>query len=143
MKLAAYKLIAKDVQRDLAEALKKHGLELRRLGGRIDEHFGTVKITLEARDVNLKTADGSTTTPEQLRWKELAALYGLKPEWLGKQFKNGRSTYIVDGLRNGRAERNVLVKEVTTQKTYVMRPDEVKARFALQESTPGKLLLSA
>jgi hypothetical protein len=67
MKLVDYRKIAPQVSADIAAALLKHGLKMQPFGARIDERLGIVRMTIEAADVNHKAADGTLTTPEQVR----------------------------------------------------------------------------
>jgi hypothetical protein len=91
MKLADYRKISTQINAEITETLKRHELNVTKLRASIVEEIGTIRLTIEAADTNMKDASGNTVTPEAQRYTQYGELYGLKPEWLGRTFKMGRS----------------------------------------------------
>lgn len=134
MKLIDYRKIAPAVAADIAAILLKHGLKMQPFGARIDERLGTVRMTIEANDVNHKSADGMITTPEKERYKELCSIYDLKPEWLGQSFSMGRVAYKITGMKK-RGDKCILVECSDNSKVYIMTPEQVRVYFLAQNKT--------
>lgn len=124
MKLSAFRKIAPALNEDLRAAFEKHGLKVAKTGATIDERMGVVNMRIAAADANLKDANGDSTTPEALRFKQMAALYDLSPSDLGRKFAMGGKEYVVAGLKNGRGTKPILVTR--DGKTYVMAADVLK-----------------
>lgn len=133
MNLIEYRKIAQQVQADITAALAKHGLKVKPFGARIDERNGIVRMTIEAVDVNLKAADGSATTPEAEYWKQIAALYDLKPGWLGQEITISRRVFKIAGLLRGRKTKNVQIVR-DDGKTFVTTPEDIARHFAFKEA---------
>ena len=129
MKLIDYRKMKDAFYADLEVVFAKHGLGLTNLGAGIDEHLGTVKLTINLRDVNHKDASGAVTTPERERFKQCAFVYGLDPAMLDKVFNLAGTKYQVAGLKP-RGTKCVLIKNVATGKMHVAAPDLIKPFIA-------------
>lgn len=122
MKLVEYKSIAAEISAEIAAVLEKRGLKMKPFGARIDERLGIVRMTIEAVDVNHKSADGQATTPEAEFYKLNAAFVGLQAEWLGQPFWMGGVQYKIVGMRK-RSEKCILIQRMdNATKTFVLTP---------------------
>ena len=132
MKLSDYRKISDAINADLKAVLEKHGFRTTKLKATIEESLGILNLRIEAADVNHKSADGSTTTPEAEIYKQLCSLYELDAAWLGKTFRQGRDEYRLTGMRNTRGAKNITIVKVADGKTYVTTPDHVRAFMIAQ-----------
>jgi hypothetical protein len=137
MKLAQYKVIAKDVNADLTAALAKHGLALVKLTAGVDEMLGEVRWTITARDTAM------TETPEEIRWKQYAKVCGLNPEWLGQTVRFGNGPATIAGLLHTRSEKSVALTQ--GDKRSVCSPEALKrvaitSGLKLQKEQIGTLI---
>lgn len=126
MKLTAYRQIKDAFYADLEAVFAKHGLAASKINAGIEEALGTVRLSIQLRDVNQTDATGKGTTPEAERFKQYAGAFGLKPEWLGTNVKMGATEYSVVGLKGGRATKCVMLKSATTGKMHVADPAVVR-----------------
>lgn len=144
MKLAQFKKIAPALRLDLEAVFKKHGFDLAPYGGRVDELLGTVKLSLELRDVAHVGADGKKTTPERETYRQLCGIYEMKVEWLdGAEFTMNRESFRITGMKRGRAEKSVLIERVRDSKTFVTTPESVIRAFAAKEAKPTSSMTMA
>jgi hypothetical protein len=135
MKLSDYRKISAAVEADLKAALAKHGLALRPFGAKIDERLGIVRMTLEAADVNHKSADGSATTPEAEIYKSNCLIFDLKPEWLNQPFRMNGTTFKIVGMKL-RGNKCILIeKDTAPGKIFVATPEQVRVYWLAQSKT--------
>lgn len=129
MKLADYRLLAKQINADLEAVLEKNGFKVKRLNTSIDESLGILRLSIECADKNFKAADGSETSPERERYKQSARYIGLKPEWLDQVFSIGGSVYKITGLKQ-RGKKCVCVRHEVDASARVIDPESVIRAFA-------------
>ena len=106
------------------------GMSLHLGRGTYDE--STVTFKLEVCDVS---ANGIVETKERSAFREMAQLYGLKPEWLDQEFETPRGEkYIVRGLKTRSSKRPVQCESLQNHQMYVFQEDIIAKLFARQES---------
>lgn len=127
MKLADYKIIAKPMYAEIEAVTAKYGLTVGKLSAGVDEFAGTVRLTLNLTDANLTTKDGKPTTPEAERYKRLGSHLGLKPEWLGGTIQISGRKYTLQGMKDGRGAKCIVVKRDDDKTFIVTSTDFVKA----------------
>lgn len=125
MKLSAYRAIAKSLNADLESVFKKHGFAATKINTGVDERMGTVRLSIQLRDLNQTDATGAATTPERELFKRHAALHGLDPSMLDRKIKLGGAEFEVAGLKS-RGSKCVLLRNISTNKMHVAVPDYVK-----------------
>lgn len=129
MKLAEYRKRMPAVNAALTAALKAHGLNVMKLNTGVDELAGTVRLTIEAADADLKDATGKPTTPEAERYKQFCEAFGLERSWLGKEYDGHRLL----GLSDRRGRANVVVLRVADGKRLLTDADSVRRRLGAGE----------
>lgn len=87
------RVLRNEIDAALLAIANKHNIEIRSGNGRFSPTNLTLKLELSA-----KSADGTVVTKEASTFTELADLYGMKAEWLGKTFQRYGKTYTVVGL---------------------------------------------
>lgn len=109
MDIKAYRAKAPSISADLAALFQKHGLKMDKLTASVDELGGTVRYSITAADTNLKDESGNAIDADALYYKNMAGMYDLKPEWLGRTFQSGGKIYKVVGLKNTKAKNCVVI----------------------------------
>lgn len=130
MTLDEYRRISKALNAELEATFKKYGLKLNRATARIDPYEGTVGVTIKLQDANLKDKDGNATTADAERFKKLCGLYGMTADALGLVMTVQGRKYEVVGMKDGRAEKNVLGKR-DDGKVFVFKPSFV-VRYVME-----------
>lgn len=142
MKLAAYKLISKEINAEITAVLAKHGLSVPRgISARIDEHLGVVRLSIEATDTNHKDASGEATNPERELYKQQGFIYGLKPEWLGTEILSAGRPMTIVGLKARSAKNPVIIAD-QAGKRFVTSVDAILTYFALRGDADAKQRLA-
>ncbi len=113
MDLKTYKAFSAALYADLDAVLAKHGLRRTDLGATVYPD-GTVKMRVTMAEVG---AD-----PDATHYTKSAYLYGLKPEWLGRQFVANGKWYEIVGLKNARAKKSVVLHRVADGAKLVCEP---------------------
>lgn len=131
MKLQQYKTIAPTINAEITAVLEKHGFKVTNLRAGIEEATGGLSLTIKASDTNLVNASGEKTTGEAERFRQMAQYVGCKAEWLGQEFPMAGKTYRLDGMRNTRGAKSMMVS--AGGKTFIATPDQVAAAFALKD----------
>lgn len=132
MKLAQYRTISQQVADDLTEVFKKYGLDMRKVNVVITEETGEMRYTIKVADANQRDADGNLTSPEALRYKTVASLINMKPEWLNRPFTMGGNHYTLEGMRETSSAKKLVI--VRNGKRFVSTVDAVRNAFLAQES---------
>lgn len=101
---ANLRILTEEIEAALAPIGKKHGVGFKRGGGRFDSTSFTLKIegALSGNGV------GAPVDVDEENYRNKAASFGLKPEWLGESFNFGGKTYTVVGLQPRRYKRPVV-----------------------------------
>lgn len=94
--------LREDINAALAAVAEKHGLHIH--AGNCTYNPTSCMFKLECAE---RAEDGRILDKSAQMFLLYAADYGLKPEWLGRKFKNGPNTYQLTGL-NPRKGRPVL-----------------------------------
>lgn len=128
MKLATYKLIAKQIDDDVTAAFAKHGLLVHKTRVGVNEEGGSVKYSIELRD---HTAAAAGISPERALWRSSAQFLDLDPAWLGQKVPNSKFT--VGGLFS-RGEK--CVQLLCEGKSYKTSPERLRASFGVKPGTP-------
>lgn len=124
MRLSEYKAFSAKMYLDLEVVFKAYGLKVGKLSAAIDEHAGTVRLSVTLNDAMLKDAGGNATTPEAERYKRLAQMFGCKPEWLGRTSRQG---YKLLGMKDTRSAKCMLIQR--DGRTYVATSIDVAKMF--------------
>jgi hypothetical protein len=119
MDLAKLKQIAPQLDAELDSVFAKYGLKVRQRRATTDPSLGLVKFSIELADTALKTKGGETTTPEAECFKQMARMFGLKPEWLGRTFVMHGMEYKVAGLRHKATKNPVMIERTKDGKRFV------------------------
>jgi hypothetical protein len=82
-------------------------------GGRYSESEVTYKVTASAVGEN-----GETYSREAEKFTLLAETYGLKPEWLGKEFSSNGEKFRVTGLKTSRRKYPVSAVKIASGREY-------------------------
>ncbi len=138
MKISSFDRQNIDVVRDSIEAAltavaERHGVSFSL--GSIRFSRSAFKVTLEG---NVSGGSESFGARDAAAYRDFAASYGLKPEFLNQTFEcRGRSFRLV-GLRYGRAPKNIfVVADVQTGKEFVTSLKVVRAGFASRIGSPS------
>ena len=107
------KTTCEDLRRDLNEALrevaKRHGLTLRATNMKYTERACT--ITVEAGVLGV--VQGRAATKESEAFSQLAHLYGLKREDLGRTVVLQGAVYTLIGLKPGASKRPMVLEDAS------------------------------
>jgi len=122
------------MERDTVVAMRAY-LEVALQG--FEEHFGVQadvgKISYgdSHADIKLKVSqvnvDGTVESKEAVNFKKYANVYGLRPEWLGKEFKHQGKVFVITGI-NTRA-RKFRVQATSTDGVGYKFPQELIKRL--------------
>lgn len=85
--------IKSDILAELERVAKKHNVKFSFQGGSFDGDTATLRLHIQT-----VSADGEVATKESGMYKSNAAMFGLKPEWLGKEFALGSGRYKLSGM---------------------------------------------
>jgi hypothetical protein len=91
---SACNIVSKRVEEALKSLGEELGLSFQTKGGNYGSSNYAMKI--EAAVIN---KDGTVSSKEAETFKQMAKLYGLKPEDLGQEITVGRSIYTIRGLK--------------------------------------------
>lgn len=105
---------------------KPLGLDVKAVGGRFSEFEFTAKFSIT---VNSKEATQDKAKTEQQQWELYAPVYGLKPEWFGKEFTSAGKRFNIAGFLPKRSKFPVLAVRFDG-KRMLFPVDVVKAKFA-------------
>jgi hypothetical protein len=119
MDLAKLKQIAPPLDAELDSVFAKYGLKVRQRRVTTDPALGLVKFSIETADLALKSKTGETTSPERECFKQMAPMFGLKPDWLGHTFVMNGIEYEVAGLRHKATKNPVLIRRTKDGKQFV------------------------
>ena len=133
MDLKTYRTKADAINADLAALFEKHGFKMGPLTASVDEAGGTIRYTIRTEDVNLKDANGNAVDADRLYYVNSGKYYGLKPEWLDKEFVSGGRTFVVLGLKNTKAKNKVVVARKGDQTRRIAPVNMITEAFELAE----------
>lgn len=130
---ALLRKIREDVDAELAALSKKHGVLLFLGNARFTATEANFKLGVKVTDASVidTVATGAVDSRHASAANDYAAqakLYGMKPEWLNKQFMHNGSALTVVGLLPNKRKNNVLVMGSGGGK-YIMPPSDVIRGF--------------
>lgn len=133
MDRATFARIADRIATTLEPLSQELGVVIKRGRGTYDSEngLGTLKI-----EIGLTTADGVVVTKEARDFRQLAVLYELKPDDLGRTFELRGEKYQLVGLKARATKMPFLVKKLGDGKVYKMTEIGVKAGLKAQERSP-------
>lgn len=129
MKIKAFdtanlKLLRAELEPLLDELGQKYGIVL--TIGRIGYSPSNFKASLEGA---VLSEDGTAETREAQDFKAMAEFYGLKPEYLGKEFVSNNKRFRVSGLKPRSPKYPVLAVDVVSGTVYKFPADTVKRKL--------------
>jgi hypothetical protein len=124
------KLIEDEILKALESLGKKHNVEFRFDGGRYEP-----RVCRSTLVMSVIGEDGNAANPDADEFKRSAHLYGLKPEFLGKEFLEGRSRYTIIGLKPTRRKTPILCVN-QNGKRYLVPVNTVLRGLGLPMSNP-------
>lgn len=113
-----------NIRQDINNALKAIGekYDVTILAGNASYDATLVQFKLTC---TTKGENGEVETMEAKDFKTYAEMYGMKKEYLGKEFVHGRDKFQITGLKP-RSKNCVLAKKVGTGQSYKFSPELVK-----------------
>jgi hypothetical protein len=115
------------LRQEILDALKplesKHGVSFSGDNARFGSTYVSFKI-----QAAITSSDGTVASKERTNFKELGSFYGLKPEWLDKDFTYHDRHYTIMGLNSRRSKNPVIVKR-DDDKDFVMPADLIVRRM--------------
>lgn len=132
MNLQQYKSISAAMYKELEAVFQKRGFKVARLNAGVDPTYGTVSLSVKLTDTNFKDESGNVTTGEAEFYKKNCTLVQCKPEWLGRSFSIAHRTYKLEGMRNTRSDKCIVVKR-DDGKRFVYSGEALAGIFALRE----------
>lgn len=112
--------LSRAVQDALAPLGLDRGLVVRVAGGRFDATCLTIKVELAER-----SGDGLVLGADAVAFQQLARLFGLQPEDLGREFTDSGGTFRVIGLRPRSPRFPVICRDMGTLKNLKMPAERV------------------
>lgn len=120
--------ITADVEQALADVFAKHGLDLRIKSSKYGLCYA---VSVEGIVAAPEGAEFNPNTREAQAYVELADLYGLPADGLGRKFTMGGHEYTVVGI-NDRARSMPVLAQRADGKRYKMPEDAVARALAAQ-----------
>lgn len=113
------------LSKELAAVFAKHGITFQSMGGSFGHADATIKIKV------IKAG----TDPAADRFKQYADLFGMDPNWLGKQFRASGQVYTITGLndRSRSSKRVCVTSDRKPGVTLVATAEQVIAFMKSQE----------
>lgn len=127
------RLIGDRVVAALGPLGKELGVVMKRGGGTFGEHTFTMKL-----EIGVVGDDGTVASRTAEAFKQLAPLYGLSVDDLGKTFRSGGDVYTITGLATRRTKRPLLASRGRSGKEYCFAVEDVKRLMAVAALGGGK-----
>lgn len=102
---ATCRIVLDRIKAALAPLAAELGVEISTGGGKYEGDYFAPKLRL-----SIVGADGAVGSPEANAFRQLASLYGLKPDDLGKSFKSHGRKFTIAGLKTRAHARPVVAK---------------------------------
>jgi len=116
--------ILEECQKALAPIAEKYGLTLDRKGRTYQHDALPVMFQLLIKET---TEDGTVLTAAGKDFQKYAALYGLKAEDFGREFRHQGETFRISGFKPKSRKYPVLADNVKTGKTFKFMVETVEA----------------
>lgn len=124
------------VDADIRAALKavadKYGIVFAIKGGTFSPNTYSPKI-----EFAVVAADGAIMNREAEAFKQLAGMYGLKPEHFGAKFRSGGREFTICGLKSRAGRLPILAKETQSGKTFKFNNEDVARALGLPAPMPA------
>jgi hypothetical protein len=119
------KTIAAKVEDAVRAIGEEHGVQIKYKGGNYTESSAVLK--LEVAEIR----GGEAVTREAEDFRRYASLFGLRPEDLGREFKDwSGDAYKVVGAKPNSRKYPILVKNLTSGKTFKFPEGRVQAALS-------------
>ena len=118
---ATCRLIGEQAVSELQEWATKHGITVRKAGGRWSPDEYNMKLTF-----NVKNAQGEVQTNAMRDFKQLAPMYGLKESDFHETFSSRGTTYRIMGLKARAYKYPIQVERVSDKKGFKFPAEIVK-----------------
>jgi len=105
---------------------KEFNVKVTRKGGRYTSTSFNPKYEISL------IVNGKVESKERSAYKENAAYYQLKPEWLDKSFRKGGEEYVVVGLKTSAKRYPVIAKSMLTKRNYKFTASSIRDAFSMQ-----------
>lgn len=110
-----------DMNVALAQVAAKHGIQIVLKNISFLSERASVKVELIALGSNAGvTGKSAEEVVREADFKRYCSSFGLKPEQFGVQFKHGRDTYKLAGLKPRAPKRPILATNVADGRTYIL-----------------------
>ncbi len=96
------------MEAELAALFKKYGVTGEVKSAKVDSNGRYATFSLQVSAVQ---ANGVASTPERTAYLQYAKLYGVEPDWLGREFKINEDTVVLDGV-NRKAKKYPFVLSI-------------------------------
>ena len=110
------KKLRPEIDRALEEVGKKHGITIKAMNGSYLDQNASFKV-----EMAIVLEDGTVMTREASDFKRYASLYELKPEDLGREFKERDKTWKIVGVKPS-SRLAIVCEDVATGKRYKLDP---------------------
>lgn len=121
--------IQSEILAAVAAVAAKHGIAVKPGAGKFSAKNATLKLELATLGEN-----GQAQTREAEDFTKYAAMFGLKPEHLGKQVRLSNTPYRIIGLRMSAPKRPILLQAVGSTKMVVCPPETVLLALSLSRA---------
>lgn len=125
--------IAGEIEEELQTYGYEHGVQITRGNAKFSPE-GWMELTIR---VALKDAQGNVVSKEAAAFKELAEIYDLKPEDLGREFRNQGKTFTITGLKTRSPKYPILARCKEDGRTYKFPEKLVAAKLAILDKGPS------
>lgn len=100
---------------------EEFGVSVQTRGGTFDTTYYKPKV-----EFTVVSAGGTIETPERRDYIALCELYGLKKEYLDKEFLFNGDPYVITGLKPRKKKFPIVAKNINNQKSYCFNESTVK-----------------
>jgi len=121
---ASLRLLDQEIAKALQVVAEQHGLSIAIKPGTFSSNFATLKV-----EIQTKNSNGEVNSKERQDYLLYASLEGLKPEWLGKQFRLDGRFYTVTGYVPRRHKMPINAKR-DDGKEFKFTSNQIKVAFA-------------
>jgi len=117
--------LCKRLREEINAALERvgdaHNAEVRCESGTFDDNSVRFKLV-----VRLRNESGAVADDRAEDFKQYAALYGLAPEDLGREFMYARENHRIVGLRTKARKRPIVAERVRDGKRFIFDEDTIR-----------------
>jgi len=132
MLLSELKRFSETLNPKLKSLYLENGLEIRSIKATTNEQTGEIKYVITAYDTNMKDEEGEATNEYAILYRQVAALYQLPPDGVGKTFRFNGKEYTIVGIKNTRSGKDLIARN-SNGTNYKFSPDTVRAMLQLDK----------